>query len=40
MLKASLGMPKVLNLKAYHEMVTSSLITGPYTFLGCAYKHL
>ena len=33
-------MLKVLNLKAYHEMVASSLIIGPDTFLGCAYKHL
>jgi hypothetical protein len=40
MLKASLGMLKVQNLKAYYEMVASSVITGPYTFLGCAYKHL
>lgn len=31
MVKASLGMLKVLNLKAHHEMVASSLITGLYT---------
>jgi hypothetical protein len=30
MVKASLGMLKVLNLKAYHEVVASSLITGLY----------
>ena len=31
MVKASLGMLKVLNPKAYHEMVASSLIIGLYT---------
>lgn len=31
MVKASLGMLKVLNLKAYHEMMASSLIIGLYT---------
>jgi len=31
MVQASLGMLTVLNLKAHHEMVPSSLIIGLYT---------